>query len=104
MREWEQGDKDSASLQKNLLEQEQRDRKKALKDIIPEPSLLEKEDSKYYRPKFFKKAVSNLTGEEVYFFNEYSEDEHTRSYWADREQLDWSHVPKIFEKDCKPFY
>lgn len=76
----------------------------ALKDILPDPALLAGDDSKYYLPKFFKKAVSNLTGEEVYQPNERSEDERTRSYWTDREQLDWSHMPKIFDKDCKPFY
>ncbi len=33
-----------------------------------------------------------------------SEDERIHSYWADRDKLDWSHMPKIFDKECKPFY
>ena len=53
------------------MEQAQRERKKGLKTIIPDPSKLEgNEDSCYYQPKFFKKTISDLTGEEMYKMNE----------------------------------
>ena len=61
------------------------------------------DDWNYYKPKYFK-LVSDMgkSGEITYDFIE--KNERGSNYWIDREKADWSHLPKIYEKDCKPFY
>jgi len=73
-----------------------------LQDVLPDANL-EGEDHEYYTPKFFKRSIDNLTREETYQFNE-ANTENGRNYWADREKHDWSHMPNLFDNDCRPFY
>mmetsp|Transcript_25632 Transcript_25632/g.39440 ORF Transcript_25632/g.39440 Transcript_25632/m.39440 type:complete len:177 (+) Transcript_25632:1941-2471(+) len=63
---WESGKQDESSNEKTRIEVNQRNRKKALKELLGKP--LEGNDSEYYTPKYFKKGSHPLTGEEVYSF------------------------------------
>lgn len=91
---------EEASDLKNQLEEQQRARKKALKELLGDK--VTGNDADYYRPHYFKATKHPLNDEFYYAFVE--KNERGSNYWQDRDKGDWSHLPKIWEKDCKPFY
>jgi hypothetical protein len=100
MRLWEEGKLEEATEIKNKLEVNQRLRKKALKEQLGEK--VSDKDSDYYNPLYFKAANHYLNDEPYFEFVQ--KNKWDSNYWQDRDKSDWSHLPKIWEDDCKPFY
>ena len=99
---WESGKQDESTAQKNRMEVNQRNRKKALKEQLKGKKNMEGDDCEYYTPKYFRKSVHPKTGDTVYSFIE--KNERGSNYWMDRDKQSWSHLPRIFDDDCEPFY
>ena len=62
---WEEGKQEEASDEKNRLENNQRARKKLLKETIGD-KMEPDNDSSWYSPKYFSKTKNPITGDEMY--------------------------------------
>jgi hypothetical protein len=98
---WEENKLQESNEQKDRLENNQRRRKKIIKEEIFKGKKIE-DDEDYYTPVYFGRVVHPVTGEEIYDFLETNK--HGSNYWKDRELGKWDHLPRVFEDDCKPFY
>lgn len=72
-----------------------------MKEKLPE-GFDESHDPSFYQPKFFKKEVHPVTGNEFYQFQNVNK--YDSNYWQDRNQSSFEYLPKIFDEDCEPFY
>ena len=60
------------------------------------------DDWTYYKPKYFKLVSEMNNGQITYEFMH--KNERGSNYWQDREKGNWTHMPKIYDKDCPYFY
>ena len=101
VRRWEEGNLREASDQKHRLEVNQRQRKAELKKKLG-AKIDADNDSSYYSPKYFREATHGLTGNKFYEYLE--RNKYGSNYWNDRDKGTWSHMPRIYEDDCEPFF
>jgi len=100
LRTWEEGKLEESTEIKNKLEVNQRLRKKALKEKLGDK--ITDKDSSYYTPFYFKESTHPLNDEPYYEFVQ--KNSRGSNYWQDRDRGDWSHLPNIWDDDCKPFH
>lgn len=66
-----------------------------------DPGLEKLDEQELYTPRFFIREISidPETGKKLYHYRP-----NGTKYWDQRDQNDWSDVPRIFDDDCEPFF
>ena len=104
VRAWEHADLEASQAEKYRLEQNQRKRRKGVKEMLKTEGVEMNmyDEQSFYCPKFFDKEIvsTDPKGKVTYFYRPKPGD----LYWRMREQGEWSSLPRIFEDDCPPFY
>lgn len=95
---------EEAQNEKTRLENNQRQRKKQLiADLQGKREGFDKDhDPTYYEPKYFVQQTHPVTGDAYYDFQ--AKNRYNSNYWSDRERGDFSHLPRIYEDGCEPFF
>lgn len=102
VRAWEFGELETSGNEKTKLEQNQRIRRKQVKELLKSEGVEMNmyDEQQFYCPKFFDKQVITINGKAEYKYNP----KPGNVYWKMRETRNWSTLPPIFEDDCAPFY
>lgn len=99
MRAWESKNVAVGAKEKDRLENNQRARKKILKQTL---NIKDGKDDTWYNPLWFKKVHHPIMNVDYYSFQE--SNRHGTNYWKARETGDWKNCPRIWDDDCEPFH
>lgn len=110
MRAWELADLKLATEEKNRMENNQRSRRKLVKEILKNAGGQAdfSDERTYYTPKFFEKTEQVEGKKTVFTYKPRKSGPNDEAsqylYWQMREQREWPGVPRIYDDDCDPFY